>query len=239
MNIAVTKPTFQDASNALSLKTSVDKTMLVNTLSEIKNTGTITKEQFKNISKGIEGGDKAFSEVLKTIMPESDLKKLKDSSISRIFTSNKDIKVSIDSGKLGAVNEGFEKIINKTKDTGEKFSNSLNVIKNSIDKLKNNGDEVSKTGFIEANVSASLGASNTVEDSLISNVIGLTNTELGVSAGAKVGGSVSVSARNVDGKIKLDIEGKFSVGGEVNAQAKIAGAGSGVNSGLEKSFIKK
>lgn len=225
----VSLPNFAEVSQGITLKKNINKAEITSTLNEIQSTKTISKEQFKTLSKGIEGGEKTLGEMLKTIMPENDIKKLKDFSVSKMFSSDKEVKVSISDEKMASVSSGFEKIINKTKNTGEQLPNSVTFIKNSIPKLLKNGDTISKTGFSEANVSASIGATSKIDDPILSNILCLTGTELGAGVGAKIGGSVSVSATNIEGKIKLSFEGRFTIGGEAEAKASIAGAGKSIS----------
>lgn len=95
----------------LRLTQTANKTEIAKTISNIQETKSITREQFKTLSKGIEGGENALSKALEGVMPKSDIAKIRDFSLSKLFTSNTEIAGSFLPEKLTVAKEGLSSIL--------------------------------------------------------------------------------------------------------------------------------
>lgn len=210
----------------ITLKKSVNKTEITNIISQVQTDGKITKEQFKKLASGIEGGKEKLAEFLKDVIPADDLQKLQK------FTFKRDGKTTfsvIDPLSRGDFDSRLGKVLEKLPQAKEDTSFFLlNRVGKNLDKLEHKGDSDSKTGVIETKLTATVGAANAAKDgSPASWALGLTDTDFGISGSASIKGKMNVKSERLEdppsSKVKLTFEAKLSAGLEGEATAKSLG----------------
>lgn len=226
-----------------ALKKSVNKTEIKDIISQVQTDGKITKEQFKKLASGIEGGKEKLSELLKGVVPEDDLQKLQK------FTFKRDGKTTfsvIDPLKRADFESRLGKVLEKLPQAKEDTSFFLlNRVGNNLDKLKYKGDSDSKTGLIETKLTASIGASNAAPDGSPANwALGLTDTDFGMSGSVVARGKMNVKSERLEeppsSKVKLTFEAKLSAGVEGEGNAKSLGVSAfSAKGGAEIGIVKR